>query len=244
MGYQIPLDLGLCIIKSVTKRCHLTASRDCKHMDDQKAATYFSGKTSTTWLAHGITHSPSKKKSPDPHLYRVSSQTGELDEAPGWTPHLCLAWRPHGISPGKAIFPSTGQLYLNYSTPRLLGGVELLEKKKESEREKKVWILKGIYRWSNWAASETRGKGKKLENKQLCKMLSGTTKLTSVARPDAPSEKAARPLTRHGCLRNEVLVVGKQFSGFLVYWSLLQVWFRDWSTATWLKNTNNILSDV
>lgn len=48
-------------------------------------------------------------------------------------------------------------------------------------------------------------------------MLSGTTKLTSVARPDAPSEKAARPLTRHGCLRNEVLVVGKQFSGFLVY---------------------------
>lgn len=169
MGYQIPLDLGLCIIKSVTKRCHLTASRDCKHMDDQKAATYFSGKTSTTWLAHGITHPPSKKKSPDPHLYRVSSQTGELDEAPGWTPHLCLAWRPHGISPGKAIFPSTGQLYLNYSTPRLLGGVELLEKKKESEREKKVWILKGIYRWSNWAASETGGRGRSWKTSNFAK---------------------------------------------------------------------------
>lgn len=49
------------------------------------------------------------------------------------------------------------------------------------------------------------------------------TKLTRVAVPDVSLVQATRPLTRRGRLCNEVLVVGKQFSGVLFYRSFLQV---------------------
>lgn len=66
-----------------------------------------------------------------------------------------------------------------------------------------------------------RGRRKKLENEQLCKLPSAMTTLTSVAVADVAFVKATPSLTRHGRLYNEVLVVGKQFGGVLFYWSFL-----------------------
>lgn len=139
MGYQIPLDLGLCIIKSVTKRCHLTASRDCKHMDDQKAATYFSGKTSTTWLAHGITHPPSKKKeSRSPSLQSVIPERWarwstwvNATSLPGMTSTRDQPWEGH------LPLNRTTLLELLYSATPWRGGTSR-KKEREWEREKSL----------------------------------------------------------------------------------------------------------
>lgn len=140
MGYQIPLDLGLCIIKSVTKRCHLTASHGCKQTDDRKAAIYFSGKTSS-WLARGITHPPSKIKVPIPistecHPRQVSSMK-HLGEC-----HISAWYEVHtGSALGRPSSPQPDNS--TWTTLRLLGGVELLEKR-EREREKSLNIERNI----------------------------------------------------------------------------------------------------
>lgn len=63
-----------------------------------------------------------------------------------------------------------------------------------------------------------RGRLNKLENKQFCKMLSGMTKPDQcLVLPDIPVVKATHSLTSYGRLHDEVFVVGKQFSGVLLY---------------------------
>lgn len=100
MGYQITLDLGLCIIKSVPQRCPLTISDGYKHTDDQKAATAFPSKTSFNRPVHGIISPPSKiKKSQSPCLHSIISKQvrwmKHLDE-----PYIC-AW--HEVHTGSDL---------------------------------------------------------------------------------------------------------------------------------------------
>lgn len=87
------------------------------------------------WLALGITNPPStiRKKSQSPVYISSPSRWDGWSTGPAL--HLCLAWGPHRISLGKAIFPSTRQLYLNYSETPWRG--ETSGKKKEGKRERK-----------------------------------------------------------------------------------------------------------
>lgn len=73
-----------------------------------------------------------------------------------------------------------------------------------------------------FSCTTAQGKNELVGNKQLCKMLSEITKTEEcVTIPDIAFVKATHSLTRYGGLFNEMLVVGKQFSGILLNRSFL-----------------------
>lgn len=69
-----------------------------------------------------------------------------------------------------------------------------------------------------FSCTNAERKDEEVGKQAVCQMVSDMTRTDqSAAVPDVSLVKATRFLTRHGCLYNEVFVVGKQFSGVLFY---------------------------
>lgn len=98
------------------------------------------------------------------HCYLLA---GKLDEAPGAGSSSVLGMRSTQDQPLEGHLPliRTTLLQLFCDSWR----VKLLGKWKREKKREKIWISKGIYKWSNSAASMSRGRDKMLENKKFCK---------------------------------------------------------------------------
>lgn len=83
MGYQIILHLDPCIIKPVSKLCHLAIPSVYKH-SWLKAATVFLGRkdSSFRWPFCDIPSPPKHSQKPGAYLHEVTPR-GELTPAPG-----------------------------------------------------------------------------------------------------------------------------------------------------------------
>lgn len=134
-GYQIISDLGLCIIKSVPERCRVTVSRGCNPRMTKQQCRLLVGQVSVDL--------PIKTKVLALISTQCHIQTGELEEAPGPALRLRLARGPHSVSPGQAIFPSTGQLYVNYSETPCRGATS--RKKRVTERRRSESSLSNMW---------------------------------------------------------------------------------------------------